>query len=130
MKILVLKYPPWDYDNNDPDDGDEENPDERTPFLPPDSSTPEPSGEKIEMKTMQHEKSGRAETSYAETSFGGAQTQSERAWMAAKELFPDMSSSELDVSYNAKGKLQVKMFGAGKKTYPVYHRQDRKRDDK
>ena len=28
-----------------------------------------------------------------------------------------MSSSELEVSYNTKNKLQVKMFGAGKKTY-------------
>ena len=28
-----------------------------------------------------------------------------------------MSSSELEVSYNPKGKLQVKMFGAGKKLY-------------
>ena len=28
-----------------------------------------------------------------------------------------MSSSELEVSYNTKGRLQVKMFGAGKKTY-------------
>ena len=28
-----------------------------------------------------------------------------------------MSSSELEVSYNTKGRLQVKMFGAGKKIY-------------
>ena len=47
----------------------------------------------------------------------GAQTSSERAWVAAKDLFPKMSSSELEVSYNTKGRLQVKMFGAGKKTY-------------
>ena len=30
-----------------------------------------------------------------------------------------MSSSELEVSYSSKGKLQVKMFGAGKKTYDL-----------
>ena len=68
------------------------------------------------MKTMQHEKDGLPDTSYVETSFG-AQTSSERAWVAAKDLFPKMSSSELEVSYNAKGTLQVEMFGAGKKTY-------------
>ena len=28
-----------------------------------------------------------------------------------------MSSSELEVSYNMTGRLQVKMFGVGKKTY-------------
>ena len=42
---------------------------------------------------------------------------SERAWVAAKDLFPNMSSNELEVSYNAKGRLQVKMFVAGKKLY-------------
>ena len=40
----------------------------------------------------------------------------EQAWIAAKDLFPNMSSSKLEVSYSAKGKLQVKM-GAGKKLY-------------
>ena len=30
-----------------------------------------------------------------------------------------MSSSELEMSYNTKGKLQVKMFGAGKKLYSL-----------
>ena len=31
-----------------------------------------------------------------------------------------MSSSELEVSYSSKGKLQVKMFGAGKETYDLF----------
>ena len=70
--------------------------------------------EEMEMKTMQQ--AGGPDTSYVETSFG-AQTSSERAWVAAKDLFPEMSSSELEVSYSTKGRLQVKMFGAGKKTY-------------
>ena len=89
--------------------------DETTPFLPPQSSIPAPN-EEIEMQTMQtmqHEKNGLAATSYVETSFG-APTLSERAWLAAKGLLSNMSSSELEVSYNAKGRLQVKMFGAGK----------------
>ena len=71
--------------------------------------------EEIEMKEMQQARG--PDTSYIETSFGGAQTSSERAWVAAKDLFPKMSSSELEVSYNTKNRLQVKMFGAGKKTY-------------
>ena len=72
--------------------------------------------EELEMKETQQAE-GQPDTSYVETSFGGAQTSSERAWVAAKDLFPKMSSSELEVSYNTKGRLQVKMFGAGKKTY-------------
>ena len=64
------------------------------------------------MKTMQDK--GRPDTSYVETSFG-AQTSSERAWVTAKDLFPKMSSSELEVSYNTKGRLQVKVFGAARK---------------
>ena len=65
---------------------------------------------------MQHESSGLPEKSYVETSFGGPKT-IDTAWVSAKKLFPDMSASELEVSYNTKGKLQVKMFGAGKKLY-------------
>ena len=102
---------PWDDDAN-----------ETTPFFPNGASTPAFSqyqahvqGE-IEMKTMQHEKDWLPDTSYVETSFS-APTSSERAWVAAKDLFPKMSSSELEVSYNTKGRLQVKMWGANKKTY-------------
>ena len=62
---------------------------------------------------MHHEKDWLPATSYVETRFD-VPTLSEQAWVAAKDLFPDMSSSELEVSYNAKGRLQVKMFGAGK----------------
>ena len=90
--------------------------DETTSFVPNGASTPASGWEEIEMKTMQHEKYGLPDTSYVETGFG-AQTSSDRAWIAAKELFPKMSSSELEVSYNTKNKLQVKMFGVGKKTY-------------
>ena len=68
------------------------------------------------MKTMQHEKDGLPDTSYVETSFG-APTSSERAGIAAKDFFPKMSSSKLEVSYNTKGRLQVKMWEAGKTFY-------------
>ena len=68
---------------------------------------------------MMHEKDGlHPETSYVKNSFG-APTMGEWAWVAAKDLFPKMCSrlSKLEFSYNAKGRLQVKMFGAAKKLY-------------
>ena len=73
-------------------------------------------GENIEMQTMRRESSGLPEKSYVETSFGMPKT-SDTAWVSAKELFPDMSATKLEVSYTTKGKLQVKMFGAGKKLH-------------
>ena len=104
-------YDPYD----DPYDDDRF--DETTPFLPQ-TSTPQSGGENIGMQTMQHEMSGLPETSFAETSFGA--TVMNRAWEAAKDLFPNVSATDLEVSYSKKGKLQVKMFGAGKKTYPLF----------
>ena len=84
--------PDWD------DDDDDDNGDETTPFIPTESSTPAaPGQEEIPMQTMQHEKYGLPGTSYVETSFG-APTLREQAWVAAKDLFPNMSSSELEVS--------------------------------
>ena len=100
---------PWD----DDDYGDE-----TTPFIPNGSSTPAFSQyqahvqEEIEMKTIQDK--GRPETSYTETSFG-AQTSSERAWVYAKDLFPKMSSSELEVSYNTKAGYKSKCLARAKK---------------
>ena len=93
--------------------------DQTTPFIQQTSTPHSYGGENIEMQTMQHESSGLPEKSYVETSFGGSKTSSETAWVSAKDLFPNMSSSELEVSYNTKGKLQVKMFGAGKKLYSL-----------
>ena len=100
--------------------GEDDYGDETTPFFPNGASTPAFGQyqtrvqEEIEMKEMQQ--AGGPDTSYVETSFG-AQTSSEWAWVAAKDLFPKMSSSKLEVSYNTKGRLQVKIFGVGKKTY-------------
>ena len=110
-----FENPTFEPENRWDDDADE-----TTPFFPEETSTPAFDEyqtrvrEEIEMKTMKQV--GGPDTSYAETRFGAPRS-SERAWVAAKELFPEMSSSELEVSYNTKGKLQVKMFGAGKKTY-------------
>ena len=91
--------------------------DETTPFLPDGASMPAFSQyqahvqEEIETKTMKQ--AGGPDMSYVETSFSAPKS-SEKAWVAAKDLFPKMSSSELEVSYNMKGKLQVKMWGQAK----------------
>jgi len=103
----------------DPDDLYDDRFDETAPFIIKKTSTPNSyGGENIEMQTMHHETSGLPQKSYVETIFSGPKT-SEAAWVAAKDLFPNMSSSELEVSYNTKGKLQVKMFGASKKMYSL-----------
>jgi len=103
----------------DPDDDWWEDDDDNTGGSAVSASTPGPNGEEeIQMQTKQHEKSGQPEASCTETSFG-VPTLSEQARVAAKDLFPDKSSSELEVSYNLKGRLQVKMFGVGKKLYPL-----------
>ena len=111
-------YDPDGLGDDDDDEGGDAN--EMTPFLPGESSTPYGQQEKIPMQAMQREKSGLPATAYAETCFTGAQTLSEQAWVAAKGLYPNMSSSELEVSYSSKGKHQVKMFRAGKKTYDLF----------
>jgi len=105
------------YEPDDPFDDDDEF-DETHPFIPETSTPHTLGGERIQMQTMLHETSGLPEKSYVETSFSAPKT-SEAAWVAAKDLFPNMSSSELKVSYNTKGKIQVKMFGAGKKLYSL-----------
>ena len=110
-----FENPTFDPDTLDDDDYG----DEKTPLFKPNGASTPASGqypEEMEMRTMQHEKDGLPDTSYVETSFG-AQTSSERAWIDARDIFPKISSSELEVSYNTKGRLQVKMFGTGKKTY-------------
>ena len=126
-------YKPDPFDDHDGDgedniEDDEQNLNETTPFMLSSSSTSgSPGGDQIQMQTMSHEQSGLPETSYTETSFGGTQSTSEQAWVAAKEQFPDMSSSELEVSYNPKnGRLQVKMFGAGKKLYDIFTEQGKR----
>jgi len=80
------------FDPDDWDDDDESrDADETAPFIPNSASTPGTHGEEFPMQTRQNEKSGLPETSYVETPFTGAQSLSEQAWVAAKDLFPDMS---------------------------------------
>ena len=98
------------------DDSYDDRVNETTPLIQQ-TSTPHSGIENIGMQTTHYEASGLPEKSYAETSFGPTITNT--AWEAAKDLFPNMSSSELEVSYDTKGKLQVKMWGAGKKLYSL-----------
>ena len=104
-------YDPYD------DPFDDDRLDETTPFIQQ-TSTPYSGSGNIVMQTIQHEASGLPEKSYAETSFGA--TVMNRAWDAAKDLFPNISATDLEMSYSKKGKLQVKMFGAGKKQYNLF----------
>ena len=109
-------YDPYD-DPYDDDDDDDDAFDETHPFIQQTSTPHSLPSENIEMQTMQHESSGLPEKSYVETI--GVQKTSERAWVSAKHLFPEMSASDLEVSYNPNGRLQVKMFGPNKKLYPL-----------
>ena len=111
-----------DHDDDDDDDDDEQEVNTTRPFYPGSASTPYNGGEQHEMQTMQHEQSGLPDTSYDETPLLGSRTQSvqERAWGALKGLFPKSSSTSLEASYSLKGRLQVKMAGAGKKLYDLF----------
>ena len=91
------------------------------PFQPGGPSTP---GEDIPMTTMNREKekgSGIAETSFIEGSpFSRVITADAKAWEALTGMFPDAKAIELEAAYSKTGKLQVKMFGQGKKAYPLF----------
>jgi len=68
------------------------------------------------MQTMQDEHSGLP--SYdVETPLLGAKRQS---WDALTSFFPNASATDLETSYSMKGRLQVKMAGAGKKLYDLF----------
>ena len=102
-------------DDRDDDDEQEVN------INQPDAESTRNDDEHFEMQTFQHEQSGLPETSYEETSFfGSAQSSKERAWGVLTGLFPKSSSISLDASYSEKGRLQVKMAGAGKKLYDLF----------
>ncbi|KAL9958549.1 hypothetical protein ACROYT_G035578 [Oculina patagonica] len=110
-----------DGDNDGYDDDDEQEVNTTGRFQPNMASTFYHHGEEHEMQTMQHEQSGLPETSYDETPLlGSAQSMSEKAWNALKGVFPESSSTNLEASYSLKGRLQVKMAGAGKKLYDLF----------
>ena len=107
--------------NDDDDDDDEE---EVNPFRPDSSSTPCPSGEDIPLTKMNREREKEpttAETSFIEGSpVSRVLTSNRRAWEALKGILPKAKATEIDVSYSKKGRLQVKMFGQGKRAYDLY----------
>ena len=112
-----------DIDHDDDDDDDDEQETNRTQkFQPGTVSTPYHGGEQHEMQTMQHEQSGLPDTSFDETPLLGGRTQTlkEKAWRALKGVFPESSATSLEASYSLKGRLQVKMAGAGKKLYDLF----------
>ena len=100
------------------DDDDEET---TNPFQPGGSSTP---GEEIPLNTMNREKErgqGIAETSFIEGSpLSRVLTSNAKAWDSLTGIFPDAKATELEATYSKTGKLQVKMFGQGKKAYPLF----------
>ena len=86
-------------------------------FVPGSASTP---GEQYEMQTMMHEQSGLHDFSYEETPLLGAQSQQARSWDSLTRLYPKASATDLETSYDASGRLQVKMSGHGKRAYPLF----------
>ena len=112
------------YDDNPGDDDDQEiNRDEPNEFDstwsfdPGAASTP---GEQYEMQTTMHEQSGLHDACYEETPLLSAQSEQARSWDALTRLFPRASATDLETSYSATGRLQVKKAGFGKKSYPLF----------
>ena len=103
---------------------DDDDDDTTSPFQPREASTPGPSGEGIPLTTMnrgQEKGPGIAETSFIEGSpLSRVLTSNEKAWESLTREFPDAKATELEVFYSKTGKLQVKMFGHGKRAYPLF----------
>ena len=103
-------------DDDDDDDGDTTN-----PFQPGEASTP---GEDIPMTTMNRGKEkglGIAETAFIEGSpLSRVLASNEKAWESLTGIYPEAKATELEAFYSKTGKLQVKMFGHGKRAYPLF----------
>ena len=76
------------------------------------------------MTTMNREKEkgqGIAETSFIEGSTHSRVLElDKKAWDSLTGVFPDAKATELEATYSKTGKLQVKMFGQGKRAYPLF----------
>ena len=109
------------FEHGEKDDDDDDEGGTTNPFQPGGSSTP---GEDIPMTTMNREKekgSGIAETSFIERSpLSRVLASNAKAWESLEREFPDAKATELEATYSKTGKLQVKMFGQGKKAYPLF----------
>ena len=119
---FVFENPAYD-DNDDDDDNQEVNRagppeiDSTWPFDPGAASTP---SERYEMQTMMHEQSDLHDASYEKIPLLSAQSQQARSWDALTRLFPRASAADLETSYSANGRLQVKKAGFGKKAYFLF----------
>ena len=111
-------------EHKEKDDDDDNDGDTTNPFQPEGASTPGPSGEGIPMTTMNRGKEkgpGIAETSFIEGSTHSRVLElDKKAWESLTGIFPEAKSIELKAFYSKKGKLQVRMFGHGKRTYPLF----------
>ena len=125
---VAYKDPVLD-DNLDNDD-DEQEVDTTRPFFPGASSTPYDRGEQYEMQTMMHEQSGLPDTSYEEAPLLGAQAETQNSWDALTRLFPKASAIDLETSYSKTGRLQVKRSGIGKKSYPLFTKDNKTGQDR
>ena len=108
--------------NIEHDDDDEQEVDTTRPFHPGAASTPYHGGEQPPMQTMMHEQSGLPDTSYEEIHLLGAQAERQKSWDALTRRFPRTSAINLETSFSKTGRLQVKMTGFGKKSYPLFTR--------
>ena len=107
----------------DHDDDDDQEVNRTQPFQPGAASTPYHGGEQHEMQTMIDEQEGLPDTSYEETPLLSAQQQIRESWDSLTRLFPKAIATNLETSYSKTGRLQVKMAGIGKKSYPLLTRE-------
>ena len=109
---------------NEEKDDDDHDGDTTNPFQPDVHSTPGPSGEEFQMTTMNRGKEkepSTAETSFTEGSpLSRVRTLNKKAWESLTGIFPDANAIELEATCSKTGKLQVKMFGQGKRAYPLF----------
>ena len=117
-KIENEEDPLLEHEEKDDDDDDDDD-DTTHPFQPGGTSTPV---KDIPMTTMNRGKE--KEPSAAETSFIEGSPLSRiltsKAWESLTGIFPDANAIELEATYSKTGKLQVKMFGQGKRAYPLF----------
>ena len=128
MRFFIFNYK-MENEETDPlleheekDDDDDES--TTNPLQPGGSSTPGHSGEGIPLTTMnrgQEKGPGIAETSFIEGSpLSRVITANAKAWESLTREFLDAKATELKAFYSKTGKLQVKMFGQGKRAYPLF----------
>ena len=113
--------PEWNEDYDIPDDDEEQEVDTTRPFQSGAASTPY-YREQYEMQTVMHEQSGLPDASYEETPLLGVHSKAQNSWDALTRRFPRESAINLETSYSKKERLQVKMTGFGKKSYPLFTR--------